>query len=363
MKHKWKFWLAPLVVVLALGLWKSGEFLKQKKDTSPQERTQTVAVQDVGKVNKEETVALAGSLEALNEAVISPKVPGRVSRVLVENGAFVAAGQPLVLLEDTEYNNALAIARATLKKAEANLASVRVNYERCREMYQGKVISEKDFEDAQTGLMLAEADTDAAAAAVANAEEALRGATVVSPLNGVVANRNVTPGQVVAAGFTLMAVEDISSVYVLVNTEQKDLGKVKPGLPASVTVDSYGGNKFDGVVEIINPSANNSARVFETKIRVGNQEGLLKPGMFASVQIKTGAEGEVLAVPQNSLVSVQGMFFAFVPEGDRVKRQQVEIGQVIDQLVEIKSGLEASQKIVVTNVNKLKDQDKIIIAN
>jgi RND family efflux transporter MFP subunit len=363
MKHKWKFWLAPLVVILALGLWKGGDFLKQKKDTSPQVRAQTVAVQDVGKVKKEDNVALTGSLEALNEAFISPKVPGRVSRVLVENGAFVAVGQPLVLLEDTEYSNALAIARATLKKAEANLASVRVNYDRFRELYQGKVISEKDFEDAQTGLMLAEADTDAAAAAVANAEEALSGATVVSPLNGVVANRNVTPGQVVSAGFTLMAVEDISSIYALVNIEQKDLGKIKPGLPATVTVEAFSGRLFNGVVEIINPAANKDARVFETKIKVENQEGLLKPGMFSIVQIKTGEGGEVLAVPQNSLVSIQGMFFAFVTEGDRVKRRQVEIGQVIDQLVEIKSGLAAGQKIVVTNVNKLKDQDKIIIAD
>lgn len=226
----------------------------------------------------------------------------------------------------------------------------------------GNVISEKDFEDAQTGLNLAEADTAAAAAAAANAEESLRGATVVSPFDGVVSNRNVTLGQMVSAGSSLMAVEDISSVYVVVNVEQKDLGRVKPGLPAEVTVDSFVSRGFAGVVEIINPSANKNARVFETKIKVGNGEGLLKPGMFASVQIKTGEEGEALVVPQNSLVSIQGMFFAFVAEGDRVKRQQVEIGQVIGQLVQIKSGLTAGQKIVVTNVNKLKDQDKIIIS-
>ena len=362
MKHRWKLWLAPLVVILALGLWKGGEFLKQKKDTSPQERVQAVSVNEVGKVKIEETVPLTGSLEALHEGVISPKVPGRVSQVLVENGAVVTAGQPLVLLEDTEYVNALAIARATLKKAEANLASARINYERFRELYQGNVISEKDFEDAQTGLNLAEADTAAAAAAAANAEESLRGATVVSPFDGVVSNRNVTLGQMVSAGSSLMAVEDISSVYVVVNVEQKDLGRVKPGLPAEVTVDSFVSRGFAGVVEIINPSANKNARVFETKIKVGNGEGLLKPGMFASVQIKTGEEGEALVVPQNSLVSIQGMFFAFVAEGDRVKRQQVEIGQVIGQLVQIKSGLTAGQKIVVTNVNKLKDQDKIIIS-
>jgi RND family efflux transporter MFP subunit len=362
-KQKWKLWLLPLAAILAFGLYKGGGTFLQKKDPTPQERTQTVKVKEAEKIFKEESIALTGSLEALNEGVISSKVPGRVGRVLVENGAVVAAGQSLVLLEDIEYSNALAIARAALEKAEANLASVRINYERARELYQGQVISEKEFEDAQTGLQLAEADAASAAAAAANAEESLRSATVVSPFNGAVANKNVTTGQVVSAGTPLMLVEDISSVYVTVNVEQKDLGRIKPGLPAEVAVDSFFSRKFEGVVEIINPTANKSARVFETKIKVVNGEGLLKPGMFASVQIKTGEKGEVLVVPQNSLVSIQGMFFTFIADGDRAKRQQVEIGQVIEQVVEIKSGLAAGQKIIVTNVNKLKDQDKIIISD
>lgn len=362
MKHGWKLWLAPLVLILALGLWKGGGFLKQKDDTFTRESVQTVAAHEVGKVKIEDAVSLTGSLEALHDGVISPKVPGRVSRVLVENGAVVTAGQPLVLLEDTEYANALSIARATQKKAEANLASARINYERFRELFQGNVISEKEFEDVQTGLNIAEADAAAAAAAAANAEESLRGATVVSPFDGVVSNSNVTPGQMAAAGTPLMNVQDISSVYVVVNVEQSDLGRVKTGLPAEVTVDSFDSIGFAGVVEIINPSANKNARVFETKIKVGNGEGLLKPGMFAGVRIMTGEEGEALAVPQNSLVSIQGMYFAYVAEGDRALRRQVEIGRVIDQLVEIKSGLTEGQKIIVTNVNKLKDQDKIIIS-
>lgn len=362
MNHRWKLWLAPLVLILALGLWKGGDFLKQKDDTSPGECVQTVAAHEVGKVKIEDAVSLTGSLEALQDGVVSPKVPGRVSRVLVENGSFVAAGQPLVLLEDIEYANALAIARAALKKAEANLASARINYERFRELYQGNAISEKEFEDVQTGLNLAEAEAAAAAAAASSAEESLRGATVVAPFDGVVSNRNVTPGQMAAAGTPLMNVQDISSVYVVVNVEQSDLGRVKTGLPAEVRVDSFESRGFAGVVEIINPSANKNARVFETKIKVGNGEGLLKPGMFAVVRIVTGEEAEALVVPQNSLVSIQGMYFAYVAEGDRALRRQVEIGRVIDQSVEIKSGLTEGQKIIVTNVNKLKDQDKITIS-
>lgn len=363
MKYKWKLWLVPLMAVLAFGVVKGGDIWGQKKETPKDVHIQTVAVKAVDKVKKENALSLTGNLEAFSEATVSAKAAGRVSQVSVENGAAVGTGQPLVLLENQDALNQLAINQAALKKAQANLATAEINYKRNKELYEGKVISKKDLETAETGLMLSEADVNSAVASVASSEESLRNTTITSPLSGMVANRNVNIGQVVSPGVSLMQVEDISSVYVLVNIEQKDLAKIKPGLPAEIIVDSYNGRKFAGVVEIINPAASISARVFETKIKVDNQEGLLKPGIFAKVEVKTGEVEEVAAVPQDALVSKQGMFFVFVAEGDMVKRQQVEIGQIIDQSVEIKSGLSVGDKVVATNVNKLKDQDKIKIAD
>ncbi|MCL6635165.1 MAG: efflux RND transporter periplasmic adaptor subunit [Peptococcaceae bacterium] len=362
-KSKWKLWLVPLLAVLAFGVYKEGDIWGQKQAPRPVEHVQTVGVKDVATVKIEKVITLTGSLEAAGEAAISARVAGRVSRVLVENGTEVTTGQPLVLLEDTEFANQLAMNQSSLKKAEAGVAAARSNYERFKELYHGGVVSKKDFDEVETGLKMAEADAASAAAAVANAEESLRNATVFSPLNGVVAGRKVNVGQVVSPGVPLMTVMDISYVYAVVNVEQKDLARIKPGLPAAVMVDAYGDRKFGGTVAIINPAANKAARVFETKIRVDNQEGLLKPGMFARVEIGTGEAEEKSAVPQNALIGKQGMFFVFVAEGDVVKRRQVEIGQMIDQLVEIKSGLSLGEKVVVTNVNKLKDQDRIKVAD
>ena len=365
MKYKWKLWLIPLVAVLALGLYKGSGILAKDTAKDPQQEAvvQTVQIKEAEKVKKENALTFSGDVKAYEESVVSARVAGRVSQVVVENGDAVAAGQPLVLLENTEFTNLLSINQATLKKAEANLASVKANHERFIQLFQSGAVSRKDLDDVETGLKVAEAEAASAAAAVANAQESLRNATVVSPLNGVVLNRTVNVGQVLSPGAPLMAVEDISSIYVLVNVEQKDLAKMKPGLPAEVTLDTYGDRKFNGVVEIINPAANKAARVFETKIRINNGEQLLKPGMFARVTIKTGETEDVFAVPQNALTSNQGLYYIFWAEGDQAKRQQVEIGQVIDQLVEIKSGLSTGQKVIVTNVNKLKDQDRVRIAD
>lgn len=363
MKFKWKLWLVPLAAILAFGLYKGGDIWGQKKEAPKDINIQTVAVKTVDKVKKENVLSLTGNLEALNEATVSAKTAGRVSQVTVENGAAVSPGQSLVLLEDQDAVNQLAINQAALKKAEANLATANTNFKRNKELFESKVISKKDFEDAETALMLAEADVKSATASVASAEESLRNTTIASPSSGVVVNRDVNVGQVVSPGTPLMLVDDISSVYAVVNIEQQDLAKIKPGLQAEIVVDAFSDRKFAGVVEIVNPAASESARVFETKIKVNNQEGLLKPGMFAKVEIKTGEVEEVPAVPQNALVSNQGQFFVYIAEGDLAKRQQVDIGQILDQFVEIKSGLSVGDKVVATNVNKLKDQDRIKIAD
>lgn len=358
MKLKWKLLLVPLAAVLAFGLFK-GSAIWGKNETPVEATVQAVSVEEVKKAKKENLLSLTGTVTALDEAVISSKVAGRVSRVNVDNGAAVGAGQALVQLENSEYINMVAVNQATLKKAEANLASVRANYERMKELYGAGAISKKDFEDVETGLRIAEADAGAAAAALANAEESLRNTTVSAPIGGAVAGRSVNVGQVVSPGLPLMAVHDISSVYVVVNVEQGELAKIKPGMPARVFLDSYGDRKFDGEVAVISPAANRAARVFETKIKVKNSEQIFKPGMFAKVEIKTGEDVEVLAVPRDALTGKEGMFFIFLAEGDQAVRRQVEIGQILDQLVEIKSGLSGGERVIVTNVNKLKDRDKI----
>ncbi|MGD0154171.1 MAG: efflux RND transporter periplasmic adaptor subunit, partial [Thermacetogeniaceae bacterium] len=134
---------------------------------------------------------------------------------------------------------------------------------------------------------------------------------------------------------------------------------IKTGLAAKVTTDAFSGRIFDGTVEAINPVAGSSTRVFETKIRVANSGQLLRPGMFVKVEIETGVPVTVIAVPQNAVVSNAGLYYVFLLEGGRVKRQQVQVGQVMGQLVEITSGLTEGQRVVLTDVSTLNDGDQV----
>jgi RND family efflux transporter MFP subunit len=366
MKSKWKLLLIiPVVVIIAFGVYRAGAKItadKNKDKPVEENNLQTVMVKEATKEKMENVLQFTGTMEAVNEASISSKVAGRVSRVAVNNGDSVTAGHGLVYLENTEYQNGLSASRAALQKALAGLETARANYDRFKELHTQSAVSNKDFEDVTTALTLAEADVSSASSSVANAEESLRNTTITSPIGGMVANRNVTVGQVLSAGVVLMTVADISSVYVVVNVGQKDISSLRPGMQATVTLDGYPGRTFAGVVDIINPVASKSARVFETKIRINNKDRLLKPGMFAKAEVKVGGEKEVVAVPRDALTDREGLYFVFLAGDGKAERHQVEIGQIIGQLVEIKSGLNPGQKIVVTNVNKLKDQDSIRIA-
>lgn len=350
--------LFTLIALTALIIFRLSA-LRQSDFPPPETNIPAIAIQPVGTTLKESVLALTGTIRSSQTAIVSAKAGGRTITLLAENGARVAAGQSLVLLDPVDAQNYLATSIAAQAKAEAAVTSLRSNYERMTAMFEAETVSRQDLEDLETALKVAEADLAAATAAVSTAEEALRNTTITAPLAGLIANRNVSLGQIVSPGQPLMEVIDISSVLVKVNIEQADLSLVKLGQSAEITIDAYPGLIFNGSIEILNPSANPQTRVFEAQIRAANPDGRLQPGMFSNIIIRTGRQAEVLSVPQSALGSNRGVAYVFVLEGDRVRRQPVEIGSVIGGMVEIRSGLQPGQMVATTNVNQLKDQDQV----
>lgn len=359
MKSKWKLWLVPVVILALLGLAKASRLINQPAAQNGAESLQTVLVQETALIQKENALLLTGTLEAYETAVISPRVSGRTQHIWVENGDLVSSGQALAEIESQDYRNQLLAAEADLKKAEARLATSRADYERFSELYRNGAVSDKEYQDIELAWKAAEADLEVASAAVASARDALENTVISAPLSGVIANREVSLGQMLSPQTVLMKIEDISSVYAAVNIQQQELARVKAGLNAEVTVDAYESRKFPGTLTVINPAVIPEARVFQAKIEINNAQNLLRPGMFAEVKLYAGAAQEVLAVPRQALVNHKGLYYVFVPEGEQVKRQNVQIGAIIGQMAEITSGLREGQLIVVSNADKLKDQDRV----
>lgn len=363
MKRGYKYTVASLIIVALLGLlgYRIQSVLAKQKDLPQSTPVQTVQVKDVGKVKKENSLDLYGSIEAINKVSVSSKLPGRVRKVAVENGQLVDTGEILVVLEDQDYRALLITNQDNLQKAQLRLSDLQADYEKYQKLLDGGAIPQRDFDKAKMAMDMAQVDCNSAQVGVDNAQLSIKETVVTAPIAGVVAYRSVTLGQMVSPGIPLMTLEDVSSVYALVNIKQLDLTQVKEGMAVQVMPSDDDKQVIAGTVSLISPVANQAARVFEAKVKVVNKSGILKPGMFVKTRISLGNPEDVLTIPIYALSGKENTYYVYVAEGDQARKRLVEIGATMVDQIEIKSGLKPGEKVIVTNVNKLKDQDQISV--
>ena len=236
------------------------------------------------------------------------------------------------------------------------------DYEHYEKLWAAGAMPANDLEKAKLAIEVAQHDLNSAQVGVNNAQLSLRETVVSAPIAGVVAYRSVNLGQMVSSGVPLLALEDVSSVYAIVNVKQIDLPLVKVGMTVQVMPSDDDEQALTGTVSLISPVANQAARVFEVRVKVVNKSGLFKPGMFVKTRIDLGTPEDVLAVPLNALSGKEDAYYVYVAEENQARKRMVGIGAALGEQIEIKSGLKPGEKVIVTNINKLKDQDQIAIA-
>jgi RND family efflux transporter MFP subunit len=377
--NKWLKWVIVVVVIAIIGIVIKIHLGAGTPVSSKPTITQTVDYAIVGRQSKQPTLSYTGTVEAIQEAVINPKVSGTVTSVPVANGEMVTAGQTLVQLDDRDYRTALEADQAAVTKAQAELTIDQANqstaqnsYNRDQQLFDSGALSKQDLENAQSALKVnnatveaAQSDIASANTAVVSAQDNLQDTAICSPITGLVSDCTVKVGQylnTMAMGSgALLTVEDISSVYAVVDVGENDLASVQSGMAADISTGNSA-RVFTGTVEQINPVADASSREFEVKIRIPNEGQALKPGEFVNVQIELGAPIEVIAVPQKAVISQYGQFYVFVADGNIARSTPVQVGQVFSQSVEIKSGLQEGQTIILTDVATLKDGDLVSLA-
>lgn len=362
---KVKYWIVPIVLAVGLTFAAKSYFLpagKAQSQIPAAGSAISVSVAEAGYMNKIPKLVLTGSLEGQTSASISAKIAGRVQEVLVEDGQQVEAGKALIKLESAELANSERVSSDAVRKAQANYDNAKADYDRYLTLYEKNAVSKQQLDSVETKLRISEADLSSAAASLDSSRQQLGNSVLIAPVSGVVANKAATIGQVVSPGATLMTVENISQLYAVINIEQKDLALVQTGQKAEVYVDTYPDKTFTGTVETINPVAGSASRMFRTKIKIDNTDGLLKPGMFTKVQLATGGETKVLMVPQSAVFQKQGLYYVYTVENNKVMRRQIEVGDVAGSSIEIKSGLQDKQPVVINNVTKLKDGDTVEVA-
>jgi len=266
-------------------------------------------------------VSATGTLEPRNQVDVGAEISGRIVAVDVTFNDHVAENQPLARLDTEQLEARLAQSRASfdsanasVKQAEATLAETRAKRNRVADLAKRRTVSAQELDSAEATLARAEAGLDIAkaqaalsAAQVKSDETALSKAVIRSPIDGVVLDRKIEPGQTVVASlqtpvlFTLAS--DLSQMELHVDIDEADIGVVRTGEPATFTVDAFPQRRFQArLISVHNaPKTVQGVVTYEGVLSVENPDGLLRPGLTATADILVAEVKDALSVPNGAL--------------------------------------------------------------
>lgn len=256
------------------------------------------------------TVQAAGAILPDTVVEVKSKASGEILDFSVETGQLVQRGTMLARIDRRVPQNRYNQAEAQLEVVKARLRNAEAQFRRSQELFEAKAITEQEFEGTTLELANAKASLVSAEVDLETAKIALDDTEVRAPITGTIIAKNVERGAVISSpvsdvggGTVLLRMADLSLVQVKTFVDETDIGKLKPGMPARVTVEAYPNRPFNGTVLKIEPQADTiqSVTMFPVLVRISNQDGLLRPGMNTEVNISVAAQQGVLAVPNSAL--------------------------------------------------------------
>ena len=297
--------------------------------------------------------------DANHVSAVSSRAEGRVLDVRADLGQPVAAGQVLALLESSEVGQT----RGDLERARVNMDVARRNYEREQRLFAQSITSQKELLEAEGAFRSAEADYNSAvsrlrAVGASGGDGAAFG--LVSPIAGVVVERNASPGQVVGPSTNLFTVANLRHVWITVDVYEADLARVRNGATVVVTPAALAGETFAGRVTYAGGVVDPTSRTFKVRVELENPGLRLRPGMFAQVRISASpgtarVVGE-LTIPEIAVQELNGKEVVFVakePFGQFVARE-VMLGTRRGGFVAVTTGLSTGDRIVGRGAFQLK---------
>lgn len=312
-------WLRRLIVLVVLaGL--AGAFFAYRAKTKPPPPARYVTA-TLSRGDVFETVQSTGQIKPLTEVQVGAQVSGRITKVNVDFNSHVKSGDVLAEIDPTlfgaqiDVNQAqLAAAVANVKRAEANLATAKVRLERAKKVVQEGVGTQSELDAAQGSYDVTVAEVAAAKAQIAQINASLKSSKtnldythIYSPIEGIVINRAIDPGQTVAASFqapTLFVIaQDLRKMRVLADIDEADVGRLKEGMGADISVDAFQGETFKGVVSQVrySPVTQSGVVTYAAVIEVENPDVKLRPGMTATVTIRSAEAKNAMKVPNAAL--------------------------------------------------------------
>ena len=286
----------------------------------------------------------------------------------LQEGDKVSQGMQLAAIRRTEYTQKLAEARAALAQAQVVFEQSERDFGRASKLVEHNALAAAELDAAQAKRDGSAATVSGARARLDQAGTALADTVLRSPLDGIVLKRSVEVGALAATGTVAFSVADVGSVKAAFGVPDVVLPRVHLGAPLSITTEAYPGEKFDGRISLIAPSADSGSRVFEVDVTISNADGRLKPGSVAAFSLEGSNDTNPTEplVPLSAIVRLPGhtaQFAVFVIDasaGHPVARaREVELGDYLGRVIPVKKGLAGGETLVVQGAGLLSDGETV----
>ena len=314
----------------------------QKTDTTTQVAAENPKV-TVEKVNAEYVSQLAVYPTTIQADImnnIAPQSAARISKINVEVGDHVKAGQTLALMD-----------AINLEKTRLQMINDSLEYGRIKELYEIGATSQSDFEAISLKY-------DVTRKTYINL---LDNTILKSPISGIVTARNYDEGDMYAMAQPLFVVQDITPVKLVINVSESKYSQIKKGMEVDITTEAFGERVFKGVVDLIHPTIDAKTHTFPVEIKFENDDEVLRPGMFARVTVNYGDNFRTVIPDKAVLKQVgSGEQYVYILEADgTVKFTTVVLGRRMNDRYEIISGVEDGATVVTTGQTRLRNGVKV----
>jgi len=292
------------------------------------------------RVEVEEDVKAVGTLRAIRMIELTPASAGRVTEVLVSSGDTVEAGQRLIQLDDRSQ-------RAAVAEAEATLGEARSDFQRFEQLGDSNAAAEAQVEQARAAFLRAEA-------ALGAAKAALEDRTVTAPFAGTLGLLDVEPGAFLSTETAVANLFDLSSVELEASLPERYFSRVQPGQTVVMSTPAFPDTTFEGEIEVKASEVSLGTRNFDIRATFENPDRQLVGGMFANARLVLDRY-DATAIPDDAIISEGLSTYVFTVDDETARRTEVETGNSVGSLTEIREGLDTDDRVVVAGWDNLSD--------
>jgi len=358
---KYKVLIAATIVVAVLGGLGAVKVMQIramiKAGKTFKEPPETVSSVEVQSAKWQETIKAVGSITPVQGVNVTAEISGTAVQIAFESGALVKQGDLLVKLDTSSEE-------AQLRALEAQTELAQLNAKRIRDLRAEKAVSQSELDNAEALLAQFQGNADAIRATIAKK-------TIRAPFTGRLGIRQINLGEFVEAGRTvIVSLQALDRVYADFSLPQQELSRINEGLEVRITTDAYPSQQFSGKLTSLNPDLDITTRSVRVQATLDNPGELLRPGMFARVEVLLPDNQEVLVIPATAIFSAPFGSLVYVinestnaPNELVVQQQFIRTGRRQGDFVSVQSGLKVGDRIVSVGMFKLRNGKNIVINN